>query len=92
MNSCQFVSSEELVGVIKAEFEELKGQKVLLDGFPRNQENVDWWNKVMPEITEIKGYLLLECSKETMSKRSAGRNEERSDDKLEIMEKKIDGF
>ena len=92
MNGGQFVSSEELVGFIKAEFEGLKGQKVLLDGFPRNQENVDAWNNVMPEITEIKGFLLLECSKETMLKRSAGRNEGRSDDKPEIMEKRIDGF
>ena len=92
MNSGQFVSSEELVGFIKAEFEHLKGQKVLLDGFPRNQENVDAWNKIVNDITEIKGYLLLECSKETMLKRSAGRNEGRADDKPEVMEKRIDGF
>ena len=92
MKSGQFVSSTELLGFVKDEFKNFKGKKVLLDGFPRNQENIDVWDKTMNDIFNLKGVLYLEASKETMKKRMLGRNEGRADDNEETMVKRIDNF
>jgi adenylate kinase family enzyme len=92
MKSGQFVSSTELLGFVKDEFKNFKGKKVLLDGFPRNQENIDVWDKTMNDICNLKGVLYLEASKETMKKRMLGRNEGRADDNEETMVKRIDNF
>ena len=92
MNSGAFVSSAELIGFVKDEFKNLGGQKVLLDGFPRNQENVDEWNKQMNDVAEVKALLYLDCKPETMTKRMLGRNEGRADDNEETMKKRIANF
>lgn len=92
MNAGMFVSSKELVGFIKAEFKPYGGKKILLDGFPRNEENIKEWNEQMKDECEEQGVLLLDCSVETMKKRMLGRNEGRADDKEEILVKRIEGF
>ena len=92
MNSGAFVSSSELMGFVKDEFKALAGQKVLLDGFPRNQENVDEWNKQMNDVADVKALLYLDCKPETMKKRMLVRNEGRADDNEETMKKRIENF
>ena len=92
MKSGQFVSSAELLGFVKDEFKNFKGKKVLLDGFPRNQENIDVWDKTMNDVCVLKGVLYLEASKETMKTRMLGRNEGRADDNEATMVKRIENF
>ncbi len=53
----------------------------LIDGFPRNQENIDAWNSHIGDKVELSFLLLLECSRECMMKRLAGRG--RKDDNPE---------
>ncbi len=36
-------------------------KKFLIDGFPRNNENYDGWNRVMGEDTDMKFVLFLDC-------------------------------
>ena len=92
MKSGAFVQSDELIGFLKDEFVKYEGKKLLLDGFPRNQGNVDEWNKQMNDVAEVKAVLYFDASAETMIKRMSGRNEGRADDKPEIMKKRIENF
>jgi adenylate kinase family enzyme len=41
----------------------------LLDGFPRNFENLDTWNKKLFNDVETKGMIFFDCSEEEMIKR-----------------------
>ena len=36
--------------------------RFLIDGFPRNQENLDGWNKVMVDQVKLLFVLFLDCS------------------------------
>lgn len=92
MKAGQFVSSAELIGFVKDAFKALGDKKVLLDGFPRNKDNIDEWNKQMTDVAEIKGVLYFVCPKEVMKQRMLGRNEGRADDNEVTMIKRIDNF
>jgi len=43
-----------------------RNQVVILDGYPRNQSNIDCWNEVVGDEIKILGCVFLECSEETM--------------------------
>ena len=34
----------------------------LIDGFPRNKDNLDGWNRQMGSKTNVKGVLFFECA------------------------------
>ena len=34
----------------------------LIDGFPRNKDNLDGWNKQMGSKADVRGVLFFECS------------------------------
>lgn len=100
MDKGEFVSSVELMGFIKEEFKSLKGEKVLLDGFPRNKENLDEWNKsIRDEVNEL-GLVYLDCPKDIMQERSKTRAKEmaergeaaRGDDNEDTMLTRINNF
>ena len=56
------------VGLIKKAIEKNGGaqKKFLIDGYPRNQDNVDGWNEVMSSTADVKFVLFLDCDEETM--------------------------
>lgn len=91
-----FVSSEELLGFVKEKLASLKNNKILLDGFPRNKENLEEWNKQMTDICDIQAIIYFDCSKEIMKKRilekSEGTTEKKSDDNVETITKRIEFF
>lgn len=35
--------------------------RYLLDGFPRGQENIDVWNRIMASSTNIRAVLFFDC-------------------------------
>ncbi len=47
--------------------------KFLLDGFPRSQENIDAWNKVIGEEIKIKFLLFFDVPLNVMEERLLGR-------------------
>ncbi|KAL0101535.1 hypothetical protein PUN28_018986 [Cardiocondyla obscurior] len=47
--------------------------RFLIDGFPRNQDNLDGWTKVMAEKVILKGVIFCECSEEVCTKRCLNR-------------------
>lgn len=66
----------------------------LLDGYPRNQSNIDYWRQVMRDDVEVLGILYLNCAEETMKARilSRGQSSGRSDDNEEIFKNRIKVF
>lgn len=71
-----------------------KGTNFLIDGFPRNQENIVEWNKLIGTSVELKKILFFECSFETMEKRilERAKTSGRSDDNLEALKKRFDTY
>ena len=66
----------------------------LIDGFPRNQENLDVFKKIFGDKVDIKFILFYECSFETMEKRilERAKTSGRSDDNPEALKKRFDTY
>ncbi len=39
-------------------------KKFLIDGFPRNEDNLTGWEKQMSDVAEVKFVLFFECSED----------------------------
>lgn len=97
MTDGKLVPSGILVDLIRNAIKKLNGAnvKILLDGFPRNQENIDVWKeKKMEEDCDARFCLFLECGFETMEKRLLGRAETsgRADDNPETIKKRFETY
>lgn len=66
----------------------------LVDGFPRNFDNVNGWMKHMPSYTAVLGALVYNCPMEVLETRILCRAETsgRSDDNLESARKRFNTF
>lgn len=91
MDSGKLVSSDIVVNLVKEVFEKDKKAIYLLDGFPRNQENLDVWQKILGNSAKIEFMLFLETSDEIMMQRMLKRATEsetkRADDTDETIQK-----
>jgi UMP-CMP kinase len=66
----------------------------LVDGFPRNFDNLAGWTKEMPDYAAVIGSLVYDCPIDVLEKRIMGRAETsgRSDDNLESARKRFKTF
>jgi len=92
MKEGKLIDSETLMKFVKFSIQTSPNKKILLDGFPRNKENLDCWNKNMRDVADVKGVLYFEVSDEEMKKRLLGRNEGRADDNEETIAKRLATF
>ena len=92
MKEGKLISSSTLMKVLKEYILNSRNKKILVDGYPRNQENVDVWEKEMKDLVEVKGALYIEVSNEEMKKRLLGRNEGSADDNEETIAKRLTTF
>ena len=75
----------------KAMDENGKDKIFLIDGYPRNQDNIDGWNEVFGDNYKLITSIILGCNEEQLEKRllerakSSGRN----DDKIEVIKKRF---
>lgn len=63
--------------------------KFLIDGFPRNADNLSGWNEMMKDVCDVRFCLYMECNEEAMQKRLLGRDQGRADDNLEAIKKRF---
>lgn len=66
--------------------------RFLIDGFPRNRDNLDGWERVMADKTKLLFVLFFECSPDACTERCLGRGAAgsgRSDDNLESIQKRF---
>lgn len=72
-----------------------KQNTFLIDGFPRNQNNLDGWNREMADKVELLFVLFFDCPQEMCIDRCLKRGEQgsgRSDDNEESLKKRIQTF
>ncbi|XP_064215580.1 UMP-CMP kinase [Tribolium castaneum] len=70
-------------------------EKFLIDGFPRNQNNLDGWNKTLADNVKLLFVLFFDCPKEVCVDRCLGRGAAgsgRSDDNMQSLEKRFNTF
>jgi UMP-CMP kinase family protein len=95
MTQGKLVPSAVPVRLLKQAIESApKGTDFLIDGFPRNQENIDEWKRIVGDAVEIKTILYFECSFETMEKRilERAKTSGRADDNPESLKKRFDTY
>ena len=92
MKEGKLISSERVLFYLKDAIMKSDNKKILVDGYPRNQENMDVWEKVMKDVVDVKAALFFDCPAEEMKKRILGRGEGRADDNEKTILKRIDVF
>ncbi|KFM75184.1 UMP-CMP kinase, partial [Stegodyphus mimosarum] len=69
--------------------------KFLIDGFPRNKDNLDGWNREMADKANVQFILFIDCSEEACVERCLKRGAEgsgRSDDNIDSLKKRFHTF
>ena len=92
MKEGALISSDTVMKVVKSYIINSENKKILLDGYPRNKENLDIWEREMRGQVNVVGALYFEVSNEEMKKRLLGRNEGRADDNEETIAKRLATF
>ncbi|CAM9277365.1 unnamed protein product, partial [Phaeothamnion confervicola] len=90
----QIVPVEVTVGLVKKAMEESGNNRFLIDGFPRSQDNLEGWFRVMGDEVEVSFVLFFDCSEATMTERlmSRGLTSGRADDNMESIKKRFVTF
>lgn len=90
----QIVPSDITVQLLDNAMKSSSSNKFLIDGFPRNKENNDTWNRMMESKVNVKFVLFFDCPEEVMEKRLLKRGEDsgRSDDNIETIKKRFQTF
>ncbi|CAD6996370.1 unnamed protein product [Ceratitis capitata] len=69
--------------------------RFLIDGFPRNQDNLDGWTRQMADKVNFQFVLFFNCNEDTCVERCLARGQGgsgRSDDNLESLKKRIQTY
>ena len=69
--------------------------KFLIDGFPRNQDNLDGWERQMADKVDFQFVLFFNCSEDVCVNRCLSRGQSgsgRSDDNMESLKKRIQTY
>lgn len=63
----------------------------LIDGYPRNQANIDGWKEVFGTNYQLICSIILDCDEELLTKRllERGKTSGRSDDNFEVIKKRF---
>uniref|UniRef100_A0A2I2YAD7 Uncharacterized protein n=1 Tax=Gorilla gorilla gorilla TaxID=9595 RepID=A0A2I2YAD7_GORGO len=95
----KIVPVEITISLLKREMDETMAanaqkNKFLIDGFPRNQDNLQGWNKTMDGKADVSFVLFFDCNNEICIERclERGKSSGRSDDNRESLEKRIQTY
>ena len=85
------VPVEVTVSLLKRAMEESESSVFLIDGFPRDAENVRGWNETAGDSTDVRALLFLDCSEDVMTERlmERAKTSGRSDDNAESIKKRF---
>nr|XP_010919050.1 probable UMP-CMP kinase 2 isoform X1 [Elaeis guineensis] len=86
----KIVPSEITVNLIRRAIESSKNHKILIDGFPRSDENRIAFERIVGVEPDL--VLFFDCPEEEMVKRVLNRNQGRIDDNIETIKKRLKVF
>jgi UMP-CMP kinase len=68
-----------------------KCNRYLIDGFPRNWDNIQGWESTMPEVCDMEAVLFIDCPENVLEDRilNRGLTSGRSDDNVETVRKRF---
>ncbi|XP_064554531.1 UMP-CMP kinase [Drosophila montana] len=69
--------------------------RFLIDGFPRNQDNLDGWNRQMSDKTDLQFVLFFDCAEDVCVLRCLSRGQSgsgRTDDNMDSLKKRIQTY
>jgi len=89
INEGKIVPVEITVNLIKNAMEAAEEKKFLIDGFPRNTDNLAGWNSVMGDFVDVRAVLFFQVSEEMLQKRLLARGEGRTDDNIDTIKKRF---
>ena len=93
MKKGNLINSERVLFYLKEEILSSEIKNILIDGYPRNNENLEIWDKNMKNFAEIKAVLFFDGNHDIMMKRIHKRKDGREDDKNDdIIRKRIQVF
>ncbi|XP_055944758.1 UMP-CMP kinase-like [Argiope bruennichi] len=81
--------------LIEEAMKQSSSNKFLIDGFPRNKNNLDGWNQEMGEKADVRFILFIDCSEDACIERCLKRGAEgsgRSDDNIDSLKKRFRTF
>lgn len=87
----KIVPAEVTVGLLRTAMEKSGATKFLIDGFPRDADNLSCWQEQMAEVATDKFLLFLECPEDIMVARllERGKTSGRNDDNEESIRKRL---
>merc|ERR1740124_814438 len=90
----KIVPVEVTIRLLVAAIQAQGGNRFLVDGFPRNANNLAGWHRVVGDSLHVAGVLLYDCPEEAMEARllQRGLTSGRSDDNLESIRKRFRTF
>lgn len=86
----RIVPSEVTVSLIHKAMESSKNHKILIDGFPRSDENRIAFERIFGREPDL--VVFFDCPEEEMVKRVLSRNQGRIDDNIETMKKRLKAY
>ncbi|CAG2060796.1 unnamed protein product [Timema podura] len=89
------VPVEVTCSLIEKAMKESSCEKFLIDGFPRNQNNMEGWNRQMADNVNLLFVLFFDCSQEVCAQRCLERGAAgsgRSDDNPESLKKRFQTY
>lgn len=94
MKEGKIVPVEITINLIEKAMKKNCVKKFLIDGFPRNQDNLQGWNKVMEEKVLLKCVLYFECTEDECKRRimERAKSSDRLDDNLESLKKRFQNY
>ncbi|KAH9489422.1 cytidine monophosphate (UMP-CMP) kinase 1, cytosolic [Bulinus truncatus] len=80
--------------LLRREMEKSSKNHFLVDGFPRNQDNLEGWNKEMDGVAKVTRVLFFDCPDDICIERclSRGLTSGRTDDNAESLKKRIQTY
>uniref|UniRef100_A0A0B7BHI0 UMP-CMP kinase n=1 Tax=Arion vulgaris TaxID=1028688 RepID=A0A0B7BHI0_9EUPU len=77
--------------LLRREMEKSQSNNFLIDGFPRNRDNLDGWNGEMPGVAEVKRVLFFDCPDQVCVDRciKRGLTSGRADDNADSLKNRI---
>lgn len=77
--------------LLREAMEKSQKQNFLIDGFPRNRDNLEGWNAAMDSVAKVQKVLFFNCPEEVCVSRclDRGKTSGRTDDNMESLKKRI---
>jgi UMP-CMP kinase len=69
-------------------------RRFVIDGFPRNQDNFDGWQRALGDLVDVPFILFFDADEQTMIDRilERAKTSGRNDDNIESLRKRFDTF